>query len=266
MRSWYSKTVLLTLATTVLISCSGDPAARRDKYIKSGDAYVAQKKFGEAVVEYRNAVKEDPRSGEARLKLADAYMAQSDAQHAYAEYIRGADLLPNDVDAQLKAAQMLLMAQRFDDAKGRAEKALALDPKTAWAWNRSGWLKSYLGDPETSIEHFERALRLSPFDPMNFNAFLGTGGAHFVAGRYAESVDWFEKGLLERPTATWVLRNLIPALALLGRQKEAQARKAQLLAEYPDLTVAKIVSALVFSRSTLDRIAEGLRLAGMPEE
>src|ERR1051325_4092241 len=68
------------------------------------------------------------------------------------------------------------------------ERALTLDPNSAWAWNRSGWLKSYLNDPETAIEHFERALRLSPFDPMNFNAFLGIGGAHFVAGRYAETV------------------------------------------------------------------------------
>jgi adenylate cyclase len=101
---------------------------------------------------------------------------------------------------------------------------------------------------------------------MNFNAFMGIGAAHFVVARDAEAVDWFEKGLMERPTATWVLRNLLPALALLGRREEAQARKAQLLAEYPDLTVAKIVSALVFSRPTLDRIVEGLRLAGMPEE
>ena len=100
---------------------------------------------------------------------------------------------------------------------------------------------------------------------MNFNAFMGIGGAHFVASRYAEAVHWFEKGLLERPTAIWVLRNLVPALALLGRHQEAQERKAQLLNEYPDLTISQIVSALVFSRSTLDRIAEGLRLARMPE-
>jgi adenylate cyclase len=122
------------------------------------------------------------------------------------------------------------------------ERALTLDPNSAWAWNRSGWLNSYLDDADTSIEHFERALRLSPFDPMNFNVFMGIGGAHFVAGRYTDAVQWMEKGLLERPTATWIHRQLVPALALLGRHEEAQERKAQLLTEYPDLTVSRIVS------------------------
>jgi adenylate cyclase len=100
---------------------------------------------------------------------------------------------------------------------------------------------------------------------MNFNAFIGIGGAHFVAGRYTDTVLWFEKGLLEKPSATWVYRNLIPALALLGRHDEARAYLSRLLDEYPDLTISKVVSALVYSRPTLDRVAEGLRLAGMPE-
>ena len=68
------------------------------------------------------------------------------------------------------------------------EKALILDPNSAWAWNRSGCLESYLDRADTAIEHFARALRLSPFDPMNFNAFIGIGGAHFVAGQYGDAV------------------------------------------------------------------------------
>jgi adenylate cyclase len=145
------------------------------------------------------------------------------------------------------------------------EKALILDPNSAWAWNRSGWLESYLDRPDTAIEHFERALRLSPFDPMNFNAFIGIGGAHFVAGRYPETVLWAEKGLLEQPSATWVYRSLVPAYVFLGREAEARVGLSRLLQEYPDLTISKVMSAMVYSQPTLDRHAEGLRMAGMPE-
>jgi adenylate cyclase len=145
------------------------------------------------------------------------------------------------------------------------EKALALDPNSAWAWNRSGWLQSYLGNPGTSIDHFERALRLSPFDPMNFNAYIGIGAAHFVAGRYADTALWIERGLIDRPGAIWAYRELVAAYALLGREADARAGLSRLLNEYRDLTVSKVLSALVYSQPTLDSVAEGLRKAGMIE-
>jgi len=157
------------------------------------------------------------------------------------------------------------IVRNYEIAARMLERALALDPNSAWAWNRSGWLESYLDRADTAIEHFERALRLSPFDPMNFNAFIGMGGAHFVAGRYADAVFWMEKGLLDRPSATWAYRNLVPALSLSGRRNEAQVCLARLLDEYPDLTISKVLSALVYEQPTLDRMAEGLRMAGMPE-
>ena len=49
-------------------------------------------------------------------------------------------------------------------ALGRAaiEKALAIDPNSAWAWTRSGYLHVYTQCPDRAIEHFRRAIRLSP--------------------------------------------------------------------------------------------------------
>ena len=40
------------------------------RYFESGNAYVAQKKYAEAVLEYRNALQVDPRFAEARYRLA----------------------------------------------------------------------------------------------------------------------------------------------------------------------------------------------------
>ena len=93
----------------------------------------------------------------------------------------------------------------------------------------------------------------------------GIGAAHFVAGRYADTALWIERGLIDRPGATWAYRELIAAYALLGREADARAGLSRLLNEYPDLTVSRVLSALVYSQPTLDRIAEGLRKAGMTE-
>jgi hypothetical protein len=39
---------------------------------------------------------------------------------------------------------------------------LVIDPNSAWAWNRSGWVKNYLDVQDAAIKEFERTIRLSP--------------------------------------------------------------------------------------------------------
>ena len=52
--------VAALLACSVLLSgCSKDPEVAKREYLGSGDAYVEQKKYAEAVVEYRNAIQQD---------------------------------------------------------------------------------------------------------------------------------------------------------------------------------------------------------------
>jgi tetratricopeptide (TPR) repeat protein len=42
------------------------------------------------------------------------------------------------------------------------DQALALNPNLAAAWNYSGWIRIMLGEHQSAIDRFERALRLSP--------------------------------------------------------------------------------------------------------
>jgi adenylate cyclase len=153
----------------------------------------------------------------------------------------------------------------LDVASALIEKALALDPNSAMAWNRSGWLNTYLIRPEIAIEHFRRAIRLSPFDPMNFNCILGIGNAHFAAGRYEEALSWWRKGMLERPDLTWPLRPMAASLGLLGRISEAREAVRQLRQGYPDITISKIMAIVPHRGDYARRYAEGLRKAGLPE-
>ena len=41
------------------VGCSKDPEVAKREYLASGDAYFEQKKYAEAVVEYRNAIQQD---------------------------------------------------------------------------------------------------------------------------------------------------------------------------------------------------------------
>jgi adenylate cyclase len=153
----------------------------------------------------------------------------------------------------------------LDMASALIEKAVALDPNSAMAWNRSGWVNAYLNRPEVAIEHFQRAIRLSPFDPMNFNCFFGIRNAHFAAGRYEESLSWCRKGMLERPELVWPLRSMAASLALLGRIPEAREAVRQLRQEHPDISISKIVTITPHRGDYVRRYAEGLRRAGLSE-
>jgi adenylate cyclase len=159
----------------------------------------------------------------------------------------------------------LTMIKELDQAATYLQQALALDPNAAWAWNRSGWLHAYILQPEIAIAHFERALRLSPFDQMVFNCYYGMGGAHFGARRYETAIQWFEKGLRANPSAIWMHRGLVSSYALAGRIQEATESLVRLQAAYPGLTITAVRRAVPFVQAAMDHYVEGLRLAGMPE-
>ena len=101
--------VLFILALSAF-ACTRDPKVLTERHVVRGDRYLAEKKYGEAIVEYRTALAYSPRSGEAHLKLAEAFMANDDLRSAYPEFLRAADSLLDDEAVQLKAGNLLLMA------------------------------------------------------------------------------------------------------------------------------------------------------------
>src|SRR5687768_15785803 len=98
--------LVLLLAAVGAVACS-DPEAAKRQYIADGDRYMAEKKYEEAVLQYRNAVRQDSNFGEGRMKLAEAYVATGDGRNALRESVRAADLLRDNVNAQLRAGSLL---------------------------------------------------------------------------------------------------------------------------------------------------------------
>jgi adenylate cyclase len=156
-------------------------------------------------------------------------------------------------------------ARNYGVARVMLERALALDPNAAWALSRLGWLNVYSDRPDEAKVHFEKAMRLSPLDPLNVNNLVGLAGAHHVAGDDAGAAALYIRALEERPNAVWIHRNLAPALASAGRLEEAKASLAKLLAAYPGYSIRKYREAMVFTPRMLDHMEEQMRLLGLPE-
>lgn len=158
------------------------------------------------------------------------------------------------------------IARQLSQASPLIEKALLLNPNSAWTWQRSGWLNLYLGQYDPAIEHFGRCIRISPLDALNFNAFFGIGASHFGASRYEEAVAWFRKAISARPSAVFIYRALASALAHLDQLEEARRAVDTFRSGYPDVTISMIVETLPFNAPDfVNRYREGMRKAGLPE-
>ncbi len=75
------------------------------------------------------------------------------------------------------------------------DRALVLNPNLASAWFLGGYLRVWHGESDSAIEHFERAMRLSPLDPETYRMQAGIAMAHLFAERFDAASTWAEKAL-----------------------------------------------------------------------
>ncbi len=178
---------------------------------------------------------------------------------------RAVDLSSDDPLILTVLGTVHTFVRNYGAARVLLQRAVALDPNSAWAWSRLGWLAVYADRPQEAQVHFEKSLRLSPLDPLNFNNYVGLASAFQVAGDDNGAADMFLRALDERPNAFWIHRNLAPALLGAGRFEEAKRSRDALMKAYPEMTVRRFKDAMVFSPAVLERIGRQLLELGVPE-
>jgi len=147
------------------------------------------------------------------------------------------------------------------------DRALVLNPNSAISWTASGWVRMYFGESASAIEHFERAMRLSPLDPLTYFGCTGMALAYACAGRYDEARSWATKALHEQPNWATALRVAAVANVLSDRMVEARAAMACLREVDPALRLGNVDRVAPPFRRAEDRVrfTESLRKAGLPE-
>ncbi|MGL4439714.1 MAG: winged helix-turn-helix domain-containing tetratricopeptide repeat protein [Bosea sp. (in: a-proteobacteria)] len=117
------------------------------------------------------------------------------------------------------------------------QQAYALNPNSSHVLNALGWVHSYLGDTDQAIDHFTRAIRINPLDPIIGQVRSGLGATLLLAGRLEEGVAALEQAIAEAPNYTASLVGLAWGYWELGRTDEAQRLGQLLLAREPGMTI-----------------------------
>src|SRR5262245_7492806 len=194
------KPLLMAMAIGLftLPACSKDPQVAKHEYVKSGDAYLAQKKYREAIVEYRNAVQQDPQFVEARQKLADTYMELGDLRSGFQEYVRLADLQPKNADTQVKVGEMLLVGRNFEDAKSRAELALESNATHVGALILRANAFAGLHKVDDAVMEVEQAIQA---DPDRSESYASLGMMQLIRGDRVQAEAAFTRAVKKNPNS-----------------------------------------------------------------
>ena len=146
------------------------------------------------------------------------------------------------------------------------DRALALNPNLAAAWYLGGFPRAWAGDSDGAIEHFARAMRLSPLDPEMHRMQAGMALAHLLAGRFDTASSWAEKSFRNLPTFLLAVSIIATSHALAGRMDEARRAMEHLRRLDPALRVSNLKLWMPFDRpEPLAIFADGLRKAGLPD-
>jgi AraC-like DNA-binding protein len=175
-------------------------------------------------------------------------------------------LAPADSLVLTLASGALTLAHRLDEADRLLDRALVLDPGSPFAWVRRAWASAYSGDAATALRQFTTTLHLMPFEPIRHLAFIGIGCAHFVAGRYERAASWAQTGVEAHPDSFWAAR--VVAASAIHAEARADGRRivGRLLRKDPSLTVSVARRAWPFPPPVMDRLADGLARAGLPQD
>ena len=172
----------------------------------------------------------------------------------------------DDSDPDTLAFAAIISAYMVGDCEREIEmanRAVALNPNSFLAWSSRGQVFRIAGLPEEAIRSFERAIRMSPVDPLLHLMFVGMGMAFIELRRFDEAIVAGKKAQRQNPSFPPAYCCLASAFAHLGRDGEAREAAARLLETDPAFTISARMARR--RQSHLKLLIEGLRKAGLPE-
>ncbi len=176
---------------------------------------------------------------------------------------RAEELDHSDPWAHLALGYVAVVRRRTSAAAAEFQRALDLNPNFAAAHGYLGWALAFGGQSEQAIAHLKEAIRMSPYDPQNAVFNTGLAIAHYLAGRFAEAVEYSRETLQQRSAFTPGHRIYVASLAQNGQIDEARAALAGLKEAHPDLSIAWIESNVPYTAAPMAKFLEGMRKAGL---
>jgi DNA-binding SARP family transcriptional activator/TolB-like protein/Tfp pilus assembly protein PilF len=266
----------------VILHIEGQPK-RRDQYGATGLLLLAipmifsmeRERYEEAGRLIQKALALEPDNARAEAWAAHwhvFYIGQGwakDIDKATAEVQRHAlkaiTLDPENAEALgIYAHSCSRRAKDFDRAILFFDRALRLNPSSAFVWALSAATYCYIGEPDIALQRLRRYRELGSPHLYYFETLYTI--AYTFKGDYERAVLAGRRAVDGNPNLVAAYKPLIASLGHLGRRDEAQMYIRKLLSLEPNFTVEKFGEIYSFKKpGDRERYMAGLRLDGVPE-
>jgi DNA-binding winged helix-turn-helix (wHTH) protein/tetratricopeptide (TPR) repeat protein len=139
-------------------------------------------------------------------------------------------------------------------------------PDYSFPHKEIGYNKLMLGRLDEALADFLEADRIAPDSRLRWSWNQGMGLIYLMQGQDQKAIDLLSRAALDAPNAGHTAAYLASAYALVGREQEARDALDHYVKVWPKTSLnnfGPMVGTAAFN-SKMERVREGLRLAGLP--
>ncbi len=167
--------------------------AKRNRYLKQAREYVAKSKFGEAEIEFRNALKLDPADAEAHFEFGNLLIRRGDMKRGFGEITRATDLKPDWAQARFQLAKYYAVGQDMTNAKRQLKILREQGPNSFESRYLAASIAMIENDFETAQKELEKIVEKEPGRAQTYvdlgDVFVRNGDMKGAEAYYRKALD-----------------------------------------------------------------------------
>jgi TolB-like protein/DNA-binding winged helix-turn-helix (wHTH) protein len=226
---------------------------------------------------FRRAIDLDPNLADAHGFLSyaivlsmvyfDAEPSKQRLEEALAAGRKGVELDDQSGLLRFMYGRALLAQKSYGDALSELNTAVDLNPYLAVSYCGLGDSLAYEGRISEAIPYFQKAIELSPYDPMRWAFYAYRALAHLFAREFDLAFEWAHKATRIPNAHYWAFAHSVSALGHLQRPDDLRVAVSELLQRKPEFSCGFAQQRLFYIKQPdqLLLYLEGLRKAGIPE-
>jgi tetratricopeptide (TPR) repeat protein len=212
--------IFSALATTL-----DQRAALSTTALNRGVGLLQERRYDEAIKEFKRAVSLNPESIDAYIIMGRTYSLIGQSANAIAAFQKAVKIEPASVDARTYLAGALVGAQRYGEAEVQYKAVINLDGSAVAPHSSLGSLYLLMERYAEAETQFQKVGTMSPLDP---NSYYNLGLTYNKQGRYSEAVNQFERVLGLQPGSVDAIAELAYSYLGLGQEDKATTQATTL--------------------------------------